>query len=227
MMYAAKVSEEATLHGWDRDDLAWIELQNTGNGILPLEGVHFAEGITYTFPDVNLKAGERIVLAKNLEAFASQYETNGLLILSGYSGNLARKGETISLQTPEGVNILTYTYSNKWYPDTDQQGASLVVKNPSAEESLWSTPQNWRASANIGGNPGHEKAIPVPEIGSIQVLANGNLCFSTGGIQSFVVEASRDLENWELFDSWREESGQVIIDMNNLAEDMLFFRIRI
>ncbi len=227
MMYAAKVSEDAASHGWDRDDLAWIELQNTGNGVLPLEGVQFSEGITYTFPAVNLDAGQRIVLAKNLEAFASQYETNGLLVLSGYSGNLARKGETISLQDPEGANILTYTYSNKWYPITDQGGASLVVVDPLAEESLWSTPENWRASANTGGNPGHEKAIPAPEIGKIQVLENGNLCFSTEGIRSFVVEASRDLENWELFDSWREESGQVIIDMNGLAEDMLFFRIRI
>ena len=102
-----------------------------------------------------------------------------------------------------------------------------MVVDPLAEESLWSTSENWRASANTGGNPGHEKSIPAPEIGKIQVLENGNLCFSIEGIRSFVVEASRDLENWKLFDSWKEESGQVIIDMNGLAEDMLFFRIRI
>ncbi len=156
MMYAASISEEAAAMGWKRDDFAWIEFVNTGKGILDLEGIQITSGIEYTFPKLLLYPQERVVLVKNLEAFSSRYDTNGMNLLTGYSGNLARKGETISIESPSGENILTYAYSNKWYPETDQNGYSLVVVDTGAEEPLWSTAQNWNPSQNLYGSPGTE-----------------------------------------------------------------------
>ena len=156
MMYAPSVSEEDAAMGWKRDDFAWIEFVNTGKGILNLAGIQITSGIEYTFPELLLYPQERVVLVKNLEAFSSCYDTNGMNLLSGYSGNLARKGETISIESPSGENILTYAYSNKWYPETDQGGYSLVVVDTGAEEALWSTAQNWKPSLNLYGSPGTE-----------------------------------------------------------------------
>lgn len=168
MMYAALVPDAVKAQGYSRDDLAWIELQNTGIGILNVEGVKFTSGIDYTFPAARLNAGERLVLVKNLDAFATLYNTNGLFLFSGYSGNLARKGETISIVSPEGDSILSYTYSNTWYPETDQGGAFLVVVDTQAEESLWSTADNWFPSSSLYGTPGNNDTNTEQMIPSIK-----------------------------------------------------------
>ena len=154
LMYAPKVSTEAAMAGWSRDDLAWLELMNSGDNVLELDGFRFAEGITYTFPPFRLLAGERLVLAKNLEAFSTVYDLDGLQLLCGYSGNLARKGERLLLLSPEGETLLDFSYSNLWYPESDQGGYALVVVDTAAEQALWSTPENWKRGASPGGSPG-------------------------------------------------------------------------
>lgn len=153
MMYAAALPTGAEEQGWSRDDYAWLELQNTGAGILNLEGIQFTSGIEYVFPKFYLYPSESIVLVKNIEAFSTLYNTNGMNILTGYSGNLARNGEEIVLSSPQGEPLLSYTYSNKWYPETDRGGYSLVVVDTSAEEPLWSTAENWKPSSNLQGSP--------------------------------------------------------------------------
>ena len=165
LMYAPQVPAKASKEGWTRDDLAWLELQNTGSGVLELSGFQFVSGITYSFPQYRLPAGERLVLVKNLEAFSSVYDLDGMRVLSGYSGNLARKGEELLLQSPEGEDILNFTYSNQWYPESDEGGYALVVVDREAESPLWSTPENWKRGASLGGSPGtadaDEEFLPV------------------------------------------------------------------
>ena len=190
MMYSAEVPIGAEDKGWSRDDYAWIELQNIGNGELRLDGIKFVEGIEYIFPKMMLSAGEYVVLVKNLEAFSTLYDTNGLNILSGYSGNLSRKGETITLQTAQGEHILSYTYSNSWYPQTDEGGYSLKVNNVLAEESLWSTAENWSPSEVSGGSPGCEtlSEIDPPTVSIISPGVDGMLTLSKGEALSLSVE---------------------------------------
>lgn len=165
LMYAPMVPAAAVKEGWTRDDLAWIELKNTGSGVLELEGFKFVAGITYTFPSYRLPAGERLVLVKNLEAFSSVYDLDGMRVLCGFSGNMARKGEQILLQSPQGEDILDFTYSNEWYPESDQGGYALVVVDTAAEAPLWSTPENWKRGASLKGSPGtadaDEEFLPV------------------------------------------------------------------
>ena len=51
------------------------------------------------------------MLAKNPAAFATRYPTNNITAHRLDRGNLARRGEMLSLADPAGTNILTFTYS--------------------------------------------------------------------------------------------------------------------
>jgi hypothetical protein len=167
-----------------------------------------------------------VVLAKNRDAFSSLYETNGLFLLDGYSGNLARRGETITLQSPNGDNILTYTYSNTWYPQTDLGDYSLAVVDVNAEEPLWSTSDNWTPSLTEGGTPWKEEVIS-PVIQKATLTKNGELIFEVSEISEFKIEVSRDTVTWELFENWYFQAGNIVVDSKNLSESALFFRIRL
>jgi hypothetical protein len=61
---------------FDKDDFEYVELQNTGSVNLNLSGVRFRAGIEFAFgSNVNLAAGARTVVVKNLAAFQSRYGT--------------------------------------------------------------------------------------------------------------------------------------------------------
>jgi hypothetical protein len=120
---------------------------------LDLEGVSFNDGITHTFTPFMLGPGARLVLAKNPTALATRHATDAIHLIPWTSGNLARSGETLSLTAPGGGNILTFTYSRDWHPETHNTGASLVAIDLAAPEPLWSTADNWRPSRVMFGTP--------------------------------------------------------------------------
>ncbi len=193
MMYSPVLTEEDTATGYSRDDFAWIELQNTGTKWINLEGVTFTSGIEYTFPNYLLAPNSYLVLAKNANAFATRYGTNTIQLLSGYKSNLARKGELITLTAKDGTELVKYTYSNSWYPETDRGGYSLVVIDPNAEESLWSTPENWEPSLNINGTPGNSKngSVEPPDLMAPVIIVHpANQYVQEGGNITFQVVAS-------------------------------------
>ena len=226
LMYAPQLPDWAQGAGWSRDDFAWLELQNVGDGTLELEGYKFTKGINYTFPAGRLFAGERVVLAKNIEAFSMLYETNGLFLLDGYAKDLARKGEALTLESPAGKNILTFTYSNTWYPETDLGGHSLVVLDTGAPEPLWSTSENWYASLVEGGTPGR-KELSIPVIENIVLGNNKKLFFEVTQAVNFELEVSTDMQTWDLFESWSRHGNRIEVDITNFEEISLFFRIRL
>ncbi|MDI9401165.1 MAG: lamin tail domain-containing protein [Verrucomicrobiota bacterium] len=189
MMYSAEVSEEEALQGYTHDDFAWIELQNSSERWMNLAGAGFTEGIEYTFPDMLLAPGAYLVLCKNPGAFATRYDIRQMQLLGPYKGNLARKGETLTLSAADGSSILSYTYSNSWYPETDGGGYSLVVIDVTAEEPLWSTPENWEPSKEPRGTPDTGKdgqvdppplypPVIVKEPANQSVLLEGTATFS-------------------------------------------------
>lgn len=189
MMYSADLSEEESLLGYTSDDFAWIELRNTSEHWMNLEGAAFTEGIEYTFPEVLLAPGAYLVLCKNSAAFATRYDTRQMLLLDGYKSNLSRKGERITLSAADGSPILSYTYSNSWYPQTDGEGYSLVTVDLAAEEPLWSTAENWEPSREPRGTPGTGKEghvdppptyppVIVKEPSHQSVLLEGSVSFS-------------------------------------------------
>ena len=148
---------------YDREDNEYIELKNIGPVALNLTGVHFTNGIEFTFTSAtvtNLNPGARIVLAKNLAAFTARYPviTN---VTGPYLGTLDNSGETIRLDDAVGEKILDFSYNNSWFPMTDGPGLSLVIVNENAPWYTWGDKASWRPSSEFDGTPAGGDAPPL------------------------------------------------------------------
>lgn len=134
----------------------FVELTNVGSATLDLSGVHFSEGIAFDFTDsavTHLSAGARVILAKDIAAFAERYGT-GFNVVGPYAGYLDNSGERLRLDDARGEMVLDFDYDNGWYPTTDGQGFSLVIADETAPFDTWGRSESWRPSGTEGGTPG-------------------------------------------------------------------------
>ncbi|HEV8605302.1 MAG TPA: lamin tail domain-containing protein [Tepidisphaeraceae bacterium] len=195
------------------DDFEFIELQNTGNKPLPLGGVHFDEGITFTFPTMTLAAGARTLVVKNQAAFESRYGL-GLPIAGEYTGVLggtfSNLSEDVNILGPLNEQLLHFNYNHDWYPITDGAGYTLVVRDPNAGQ-LPTVPDptnplshsiNWRPSNLSGGGPG----IADPGINPESVVINEAMSNSTAPSGDWIelknlTNTAMDISGWYLSDS--------------------------
>ncbi|MCY2952158.1 MAG: lamin tail domain-containing protein [Planctomycetota bacterium] len=141
-------------------DFEFIELQNTASEPIDLFGIQFTSGIEFVFDNTTLDAadqylapGQRIVVAKNKDAFLSRYAST-IHLTGPYDGKLNNAGDTIRLQGPLDQVVEEFTYNNTWYPITDGQGFSLIALNPLATNAVLSTNDGWRPSYFPNGAPG-------------------------------------------------------------------------
>ncbi len=212
------------------DDFAWLELRNTGLAPLDLGGVRFASGITHTFAPLVLAPGARLVLAKNPAAFATRHPADGVTVVAWTDGNLARSGETLALADPEGNNILTFTYSRLWHPETYTTGRALVAVDLTAAEPLWSTAGNWRAG-HAAGTPG----LPEPPlVAGVHVTPDRQLVMETAGLEGCAAELwfSLDLATWAPCDAaaWSQAGGVFTVDLTHPslpAGELPYFQVRV
>ena len=144
----------------------FVELLNAGTNDISLLTLSFTKGITFTFassPVATLAPGQRVLVVQDLAAFAARYATNGLLIAGVYSGSLNNAGETLELSDAHFGVLQSFDYQDGWYPQTDGQGFSLVVRDPNAYRDAWGNKTNWTASSYWGGSPGvDEPGAPLP-----------------------------------------------------------------
>lgn len=148
-------SEESALPGITAEDFEFIEFINISNSTLDLAGVQITEGIAYTFPQgATLKAGARVIVAKNPAAFSIRYPGLLALLRGPYFGQLNNDGDTIRVRDAVGENILVFTYNDIWFPETDGQGRSLVVSNESYPFDGLDESAAWAVSASLNGSPG-------------------------------------------------------------------------
>ena len=143
-------------------DFEWIELRNTGTTLLNLAGVHFDQGISFTFGDITLAGGKNIVLVKNPASFQIRY---GITVNIGgsYTGNLDNSGETLALRLPApfDANVLCFSYQDTWYPDTDGRGRTLTLLNNFTQRDDFGSSISWAESAALGGSP-DGVTVPAP-----------------------------------------------------------------
>ena len=128
----------ASLGTNDNDQFEFVELKNVGAAFINLVGVHFTNGIQFSFtassPITNLASGQYLVLVANTNAFASRYPT--VTNLAGqYTGKLSNGGDHLRLEGALGELIFVLRYDNSWYPSTDGAGFSLVAR----DENITST----------------------------------------------------------------------------------------
>ncbi|BDS05419.1 hypothetical protein NT6N_04590 [Oceaniferula spumae] len=146
-------AEQSQFPGVTDSDFEFIELVNTGSSALLLDGCSFIEGIDYVFPaSTTLAAGDRIVIAKNLDAFEFRYGT-GLNVVGNYTGSLDNGGERLKLVDALGESILDFEWNDKWYPPSDGDGRTLVVRDENTPFNLFDEPTSWGISATQDGTP--------------------------------------------------------------------------
>ncbi len=156
--------DSATVAGSEFD---FIEFTNTGDKSLDLSGLYFTAGLGGTFPTATtLAPGAYLVAARNPSAMLERYP--GVTVVVTFTGKLDNNGETVTLATPGGGEILSLTYNNAppWPAAADGLGFSLVNLAP----ATFAAPEEgrrWRASANLYGSPG--AADPVVNTPSIRI----------------------------------------------------------
>ena len=136
-------------------DFEFLELKNIGPEAFPLGGIHFTNGIQFTFPGAPaapLMPGHSLWLVKNPAAFISRYGI-GFNLAGPYEGSLSNAGESLRLDDAGGETILEFTYKSSWYPATDGQGFSLVIADEKAPWSTWGEKGSWRSGSVWNGSP--------------------------------------------------------------------------
>ena len=141
----------------DQDEFEFVELENTGDQPIDLDGVRFVEGIKFDFTDsavTTLRPGEVAVLVENLPAFASRYDLARILVAGEYTGKLSNRGERIRLVGPLGETLHDFEFDDAWHPMADGAGPSLEIVDRLASVETWADGGAWRASDAGFGTPG-------------------------------------------------------------------------
>jgi hypothetical protein len=138
----------------------FLELTNFSDFGVSLIGVHIVGGVTFSFPDQVTSAigpGQRIVLVNDIEIFRRAYPDPSIVIAGQYDGRLSNDGEDVSLRTWGNATIHYARFDDVWYPQTDERGMSLTLRNHSQRFASLAT--DWRPSANALGTPGRAEYV--------------------------------------------------------------------
>jgi hypothetical protein len=155
--------------GQDARDTEFIELQNIGAETINLNLVSFTNGIDFTFPSIELAAGQYVVVVQDRSTFETRYGKN-INIAGQYTGRLDNAGERIELQDAIGRTILDFSYKDGWRSLTDGEGFSLTIIDPeNSDISSWDQKDSWRPSTYAGGSPGQDDSGIVPNPGDVVI----------------------------------------------------------
>ena len=185
----------------DGDSFEFIELKNVAGATLELSGVHFTNGIAYTFPvGTFLAPNQFIVLVSDPAAFSSKYP--GVRVDGVYTNHLSNGGETVSLVHATGAPIFAVNYGTRppWPSSADGTGFSLVPANPNLNPDP-NNAVNWRASAVIGGSPGaDDPPLNIPRVLINEALTHTDLP-QLDSIELYNPNPTNvDIGNWYLTD---------------------------
>jgi hypothetical protein len=150
----------------------FVELYNTGSNVVALAGWHFADGISYVFPQSSvLGPGAYLVVAASQTAFTSRYPGVSNLAPGAFTGQLSNQGERLALADAASNIVFDVTYNNTppWPAAAEGLGSSLVLRDPLASPNDAS---NWRASAELHGSPGSAGGFFVRDVVINEVLAH-------------------------------------------------------
>jgi hypothetical protein len=134
----------------DGNDYEFIEVMNVTGQTVNLFGARLrkvdGEGVDFTFGDVTLDAGERIVVAGDLAAFEARYGA-GINIAGAFSGNLNNGGELLTLSaysaagtTPTADFVLDGDTGKLLIPTGS--GSEVGWQNNAFDDSTWTNATN-------------------------------------------------------------------------------------
>ncbi|MDD2597860.1 MAG: lamin tail domain-containing protein [Kiritimatiellae bacterium] len=156
-------------------DFEFIEIKNIGSTAQDLTGVHFSDGIEYTFDSGVLAPGSLVVVARTPSVFATRYNTNSIHVVGPYNGVLSNGGEKITLKDSLQQTIASFTYSDGrgWPLAADGAGHSLVpTVDGGIKGAQLDYPGSWRASTYRDGSPGADDPQPFNTLFINEIAAN-------------------------------------------------------
>ena len=167
-------------------------------------GVQFTAGIEFTFPEMELEAGQTGVLVANEQAFALRYGSE-INVLGQYERSLANGGEPLVLVDGQMNTILDMEYGDRdpWPEAADGFGATLQLIDPAnTSVAIHGKYYAWRTSTTMGGSPGTEGAAPIGVVIN-EVLANTDASPNlSDSIELFnTTPKTIDIGGWYLSDS--------------------------
>ena len=152
----------------------FIELHNTGNEAVDLEGWSLRRGVRFEFPKTTVPAGGHLVVAADADRFAAKHPGVQPFV-AGWNGQLSNRSETIRLEDANGKTIDSVTYADEgewairqrgqphhrhqgwdWLAEHDGGGRSLELINPALSNRHG---QNWAASTVEAGTPGAANSV--------------------------------------------------------------------
>ncbi|MBN1852381.1 MAG: lamin tail domain-containing protein, partial [Pirellulales bacterium] len=153
-------SELAMLPGLDNNDFEFLEFVNSGTVPIHLMGVSITDGVSFTFPDVELAAGQHAVVVQDIAAFELRYGTKITILGEFSSGKLDNDGERIVVVAGNGGVIHDFGYDDEagWPTGPDGNGPTLTVIDIRGD---YNDSANWRASTADLGTPGMHEPIPA------------------------------------------------------------------
>lgn len=154
----------------------FVEIQNTGAGVVDLSGWTLAGGISFTFPGgTTIAPGAFRVIAKNPARLAAVYALDAATILGPYGGQLGNNSDTVRVRDASGTAQDSVTYDSKfpWAGAADALGAqdrftgltssNYQYKGRSLQRvsvtAASNDPANWLASPLTGPSPGAAQAV--------------------------------------------------------------------
>lgn len=182
----------------------FIELRNIGAETINLNLVSFTNGIDFTFPSLELAAGEHVIVAQDSNAFRARYGT-AVNIAGQYSGRLDNAGERITLADAVGRTILDFRYEDGWHSITDGEDFSLtIIDTGNSDPNSWDEKDSWRPSAYAAGSPGQDDSGILPDPGTVvinEVLAHSHADASDWIELYNATGTAIDIGGWFLSDS--------------------------
>ena len=196
----------------------FVELYNSGEDTVELDGWFFSHGISFTFPSgASIAPDAYVVVAQDPAALqevfgAETFDPDGLF--GPFTGKLSNRGERVVLRNPAGEveDVVNYGVGFPWPTAAHGEGSSMELVDPTLDNNLGGS---WRSS-------GFNLALPAERIVLIDEQA------VDWRYRKATSEASDPTSAWRQLDfvedaTW--QTGQTSIgygddDDNTVLEDM-------
>jgi hypothetical protein len=150
----------------NNDPEDWVELYNkSSSGINVGNWVLKDEDDTHEFiipANTVIDGGEYLVISQNRSEFTSVYSDLDLgeTLIGDMGFGLGGGGDQVRIFDSSGnlVDQVEYDDTAPWAEEADGAGYTLELNDADSDNTL---PENWLASANIGGSPGSENQVVV------------------------------------------------------------------